>query len=263
MIIGHDAVVLSLESSLPPVSLFRGPKSVGKRTTALHLRKYYGVGSSDFLYVDKLSAPAVQELLRVSRYFPAGNFRLIVLRLDGASTSVQDALLLTLEEASDSVRFILLSSDTLTATLVSRAQVFNFSLLSDSDMEKVLKSVLSESANVERLAKASGGQVSRAFRASRLSEQRSQVIQVLQSFKARDATFIEKNANSWSEEHTSLLETWCQELVTGRWRLFEPGEVGLDDRKLAIRLLMAVRGGVRPRLVVRSRLMDIWRDYTA
>lgn len=261
LVIGHSVVVSELEVDLPRVSLFLGPKSVGKTTVAQHLKGFYGVSGSDYLHVEHLDAESVQRVVGFARTHPSRDKKLIVLQMDGSSRITQDALLLTLEETPPDVHFILVSSESLVPTLSSRAKVFHFPFLQEEEVEEVLREVLSGAANVSRLAKASGGQIFRAFTASKLSEKRSEVLRALHAFYARDATILEKIAPSWTADHTSLLEIWCQELITGRWRLFEPAEAGLSDRKLAIRLLIAIRSGIRPRLVVRSSIMDVWRDY--
>lgn len=263
MVIGHDSVMSELETALPRVSLFLGPTSVGKTTAALHLREVHAVPDADFFYFDSLTASSSAEITRLAGLTPQGEYRLIVVQMDDSARFSQDALLLTLEDSVDTTRFILISSKLLIPTLTSRCRIFTFPLLSVSDMEKILTNILSDAANVKRLAEASGGQVSRAFLASKQSNARSQVIYALQGFSERDVSRIEKVAPEWSDDHTELLLTWCREMITKRWRVFEEGEVGLDDRKLAIRILMAIRGGIRPRLMVRSRLIDIWKDYTS
>ncbi len=263
MVYGHDAVVGYLEATLPPVSVFIGPTSVGKHTTAEHLRDYYGVHAADYRYFPSLDAEALRAIVTSAALMPTDEFMLTVIEMDGSRVTIRDGLLAVLESASESHRYILLTSERLSPTLMSRAQRYTFPLLSQEAMEEVLRLVLSNVANVERLARASGGQVYRAFIASKQSAQRAQVIEALQSFDGRDAALLEGAAREWSEDHTRLLETWCQEAITGRWRVFEEDDAPFNDRKLAIRILIALRGGIRPRFVVRSRLMDIWKDYTS
>lgn len=262
MVIGHDAVVAQLEAHLPPVSIFLGPPSVGKHTTAGHLRDFYEVHEADYRYFSRLDSDAIRSIVESSSLTPTGDFLLTVIEMDGSQQIAKIGLLTPLENADETHKFILLTSQHLSPTITSRGQRFSFPLLSEEDMEEILKTVLSRAANVERLAKASGGQVSRAFIASKQSAQRAQVIQALQAFGGRDPSYLELAAKEWSEDHTKLLETWCQEAISGRWRVFEETDSPSNDRKLAIRILIALRGGVRPRFVVRSRLMDIWKDYT-
>jgi hypothetical protein len=261
VVIGHDSVIAQLESSLPRVSIFYGPRSVGKHTAAEHLRDFYNVLPADYRYYPHLDMESARSISYASAVSPRGEFLLFVINMDGASRDAQDALLLPIEESS--ARFILMSSRHLPDTLLSRGTLYRFPLLSVESMTAILHKEIPHSTRIEDLAKASGGQVFRAFTPSRMAFQKSQVLQALRAFYSRESEPLESLTKDWSADHTDLLETWCQEAISGAWRIFEEDDTGPVDRKLAIRILIALRGGVRPRFVVRSKLMDIWKDYTA
>lgn len=261
MVIGHDAVLRQLETSLPPVSVFYGPRSVGKTTAAEHLRDFYEVLPADYRYYDHLDMESARSIAYASTVAPRGRFLLFVIQMDGSTRDSQDSLLLPIEESE--AKFILISSRKLPDTLLSRGTVFSFPLLAVSDMISILHREIPHSTKIPALAEASGGQVARAFTTSRMAYQKSQVIQGLRAFYSRDPEPLESLTKDWSSEHTDLLETWCQEAISGAWRIFEEEDTGPVDRKLAIRILVSLRGGVRPRFVVRSKLMDIWKEYTS
>jgi len=261
MIYGHEEVVLDLERNLPRACIFQGPKSVGKTTVAEYVRDHYGVSGSDYLSVEELDSDSVREAMRVSRVVPARDMRLIVLQMDGAPRRLWDTLLLAIEDAPETTRFILITSRELSATLHSRCSTYYFSYLDSESMEKVLGKVLPTAVNLDPMVQRSGGQVYRAFLGAKRSENIRQVIDMLGAFHGRDSAPLERATKVWSWEHTNLLETWCQEMISGRWRVFSHSDLEIDDKKLGIRILTALKADIRPRLLIHSRIMDIWKEY--
>ena len=66
----------------------------------------------------------------------------------------------------------------------------------------------------------------------------------------------------WTDEHTELLVVWCTETITERWKLFKAEDADLPGQKLPLRLLIALRADIRPRLVVRHSLLSVLRGLT-
>lgn len=111
----------------------------------------------------------------------------------------------------------------------------------------------------KRLAELSGGQIKKAFEALDELTIKPVVLLALRAFREHDAAALDRLADKWSDEHTSLLVKWCTESVTDRWALFSEAESELPGRSLPLKILMALSADIRPRLVVRSSLMSVLR----
>lgn len=260
-VIGHDVLVSELEVSLPQVSFFLGPRSVGKTTTAFYLASFHGIADTDFLYVPDLNSDSAETIRFLSAVPPRDGLRLIVVDLDSSRDTDKDSLLRVIEEPAVTTKFILISSHAVSTSLLSRGLTFRFPLLSTEAVEEILRGALSESANVGRLAYSSGGQVFRALQSFKDSEVRSEVVQLLRAFSSGDLALPPRSIQVWTYRHNRFLEIWCHEILTTRWRVFSPQETELTDRQLAIRLLIGLRRNIRPRLFLRSIVADMLREY--
>ena len=250
----------SLESFLPPVSLLIGPKSVGKWTMAEHLRAHYNILDSDLLRVFNLTADSSRMLVKFSASFPVGTRKLAIVRLDSAARNSLNTLLKTLEESFSFMNFILLAEEFPIPTIVSRAQVFRVGLLSVEEITQILVEYKGFNPDTAlNRAQLSGGQVERALAVQDMKEQKMLVLRVLAAFRENNESILDELAPQWKDEHTELLTLWCSETITKRWKFFSEGESEIPGKSLPLRILMALRAEIRPRLVVRASLVSVLR----
>lgn len=273
-VIGHDDVREALEKSLPLVTLLRGPSSVGKMTLAKHLAAFYEVSATDLLVVERLSAEAARGVKQFAATSPLGGcFKMVVLRLDGASSQALNALLKVLEEPPTSVRFILVASEPTLDTIVSRAHAFNLGLLTREQVSSVLTACLGEEIQYARSAAAySGGQVARARQFAHVETAKAAVVSLLKAFADHDPDLFDAVAKKWSPydsetrkfstEAHGLLQQWCLEALTGQWSVFSDAETfNLSRTPLPRQILVGLgkSGLARPELAVRSALSALVR----
>lgn len=258
-IIGQE--VVEKLSSLPKVSLFEGPYSVGKWTTAEVLRRTNKISDADVLRVNKLRVGEAVSISRFSSMAPtSSDQRLVIVSLDGATVPALNHLLKTLEDAPDTSRFVMVASRPVLETVRSRATVFPFHALSTESVAEILETKKKFSPTQARIwAERSGGSVWAALSSADAVDAKPVVMLAVKAFRDLDPASLDKAADKWSEKHTALLVQWCQECITKQWRLFNDDESGIEGRTIPMRILMALRADVRPRLLVRSSLMSALR----
>lgn len=257
-IVGHDKIIARLERGIPLVSIFVGERSVGKWTTALWVRDRLDIREGDFLALKSLTADAAREATQFLKRAPFGKVRLLVANLSGASRTTQGMLLTSLESLRPTSMVILVAPpDTLSPPLLSRGEVFEFSPLSDENVAQILMSRNFGEAKAVTLAALARGQVVNALRFAEVNDTRNTVIGAVRSLLTRDAKTLDTFASRWTDEHTELLATMCREAISGRTALFTQEEIEALGRKLALKVLTAIRPEVRPRLVVHSQLMTV------
>lgn len=257
-IVGHEQVIARLLGGIPPVSIFRGERSVGKWTTALWVKERLGVEHGDFLELTYLHMEGVREAIKFLKRAPHGKQRLLVAYVGGSGWSVQAGLLLALENLPPTSLVILVAPpDTLSPPLQSRGEIFDFSLLSNDEVKQILMRRNFGESSAEHLASLAGGHVSNALRFTETNETKISVIGAVRALLLRDARTLDMFAGRWSDEHTSMLTAFCYEAMTRRHVLFTEEETDALGRKLAMKILGALRTEVRPRLVVHSQLMTV------
>lgn len=257
-IVGHEKVIARLSEGIPPVSIFRGEKSVGKWTTALWVKERLGVVDGDLMELKFLHMEGVREAVKFLKRAPHGKQRLLIAYLGGAGWSTQAGLLLALENLPPTSLAILITPpDTMSPALQSRGEIFDFSLLTNDEVATILRGRNFGESMAEQLASLAGGHVVNALRFTETNEIKIAVLGAVRSLLLRDAKALDTFAARWSDEHTELLATLCRETVSGRHILFTEEETGALGRKLALKILTTMRPEVRPRLVVHSQLMTV------
>lgn len=259
MIIGQE--VVGTMDPLPRVSLFQGPRSVGKWTTAEMLRRRLSVSDSDVLRIKKLLVGDAVTLSRFASLRPTeGSLRLAIVNMDGASAPAVNHLLKALEDSPESSYFILVSSGYVLDTIRSRAAVFPFHALSTNDVATILETKKKFSPIQARIwAERSGGSVWAALSSAEAVETKPVVLLVVKAFRELDIAALEKAADRWTDKHTTYLTQWCHEAITTQWRLFNDDESGIEGRAIPMKILIALRADVRPRLLIRANLMSALR----
>lgn len=254
--VGHEQIVAELSESLPHVVLFVGPASVGKSTLAKAIMERY----EDCTTWHLLNSATASDVVDISRVAPRnGSNKIITLNITKAKQEALDVLLLALEDSPESTKFILVSDDMPSETIVSRSHVYPFGLLSEEEVYRVLTEVNHCSKDkASLLASRSKGQISAALELAQQEENKLPVLSVLRAFREKDTQILDHASVAWEQKHTDLLQTWAKEALTGRWRIFNEAESGLS-KKIIMRVLIASSTSIRPKLMVRSKLMKILR----
>jgi DNA polymerase III delta prime subunit len=246
---------------LPAVSLFIGPSSVGKWELAEQLRAHWKFRPADVLRVKRLTQDNARFIAKFASERPQGHAKLVLVRLDQRATKgAQNTLLKTLEDSS-TANFILIAESEPLPTIRSRAAVFPFGLLSEEEIALILQHRRNYTPErAEELAKVAGGQVRTALSYVQAQESKVLVLKALDALYRRDLSDLESLAPRWQSEHTELLTRWCYEALTRKWVFFLPEESSIVGTKVPLRILMALREDLRPRLVVRAALATVLQE---
>ena len=260
MSVGHRGIRSRLRTNLPQVALFIGPESVGKTTVAYEAIRLHGVRDDDVCRIQKLTISSARVISESSVVAPRGLLKVYVVFLDGASENAMNALLKALEEAPTTSKFILIATELPPETIVSRAEVYRFPLLSVENVEEILVHRGINPAVARNAAHASSGQIKNALRyVNGASEAKIGVLATVNALVSRDEDALSAQASRWTDEHTQVLTTLGYELITKQWRVFDPSEVEGVPSKLALNILEAIRPRVRGRLTVNASLMSLLR----
>lgn len=227
---------------------------------AEHLRVARDIHPTDTIRIRTLSmdmAKGVADL--IGRHGIYGE-RLFIIRLDGASTDARNALLKTLEDIGEDDHIILITSGPQPETLHSRSTPFYFALLTEEQVEQILRARHFNDIEAKRLAKASGGQVRNGLALADNGDLKIGVLAALRAILERDTEALDALAAKWTDEHTLLMQSMCTEIVTSRWAYFDPAEVEGTEKRTALAILTALYPNIRPRLAVRSGLMAVLRS---
>lgn len=254
---GHAENVRALSKALPAVSLFVGPKSVGKWELAEWLRDLHGVRYGDVLRIKRLTQENAKFVARWSLGAPQGDYRLVICRLEKTTPVAMNTLLKTLEE-SKSTRFILVSETMPLDTIRSRAEVFEFGLLTEENVAGILTATRGMKPDVaEKRAATAAGRVRNALEYGDKQDAKAFVLTALEAVATKNAFTLETVAQTWQQEYTDLLVAWCYESITGKWSLFKEDDTHIRGTALPLRILMALKEDLRPRLVVRAALASL------
>jgi hypothetical protein len=262
-LVGHEKVRerLLFNEDLPRVSLFLGPHSVGRRRYANEIARHGTNAPQDILRIHRLTAGLAREASRFLRISPRGTgLRFAIIDVDDPSPGALTTLLKALEEMPDTSRAILIASSTPPDTIMGRATVFEFTLLSEQEVREVLLMRGFGAGEAETRAKMSGGQVKPAIERSEHVKLKTLVLLLTKYIREHDFASIEKLGSRWTDEHTELLVRLCYEATTKRWRLFDEGEIGNVPPKVWIGLLRALKHDVRARLVVHAQILGVVRS---
>lgn len=257
-VFGHTIQRQVLEQDLPPVTLLRGPSSIGKRVLSEHLREHHQVEPADRIHnTQPLSIDMVRSHLRYVSFMPFGAFKLVQLDMDDASTQAQNALLKVLEEPPPRARFLLTTSQELLPTVLSRCRIFDLGLLGFEDMTEILKTQGLNDAAARTAARLGIGRVEPTLEAIRLTEQRDAVLNLAAAVGTHDHVLFDRVCRTWNETSHHLFLIWIAENITGQWRFFtEDQGYGIPTHTLVGMLTaLGTARGARPRLAVRAALL--------
>lgn len=263
-VLGHDSVkrLLEAEDGMPQVASFMGPKSVGKRTLAIYLKQYYCFSSVDFMEIFTLTAEKARQLREFALTSPFDGSKLAIVHLDGASESALNDILKLLEAPPEYMYFILISSEPVLPTVLSRSQVYRFGTLNPEDLRTILTRFegLSEAA-AEKVSYA--GQVSAAKEIYQNINARNAALTALKAVETQDVVLFKRAFKAVDDSAARMLETGLFEACTGDWRLFSPEELPVLARKpqVAQKLLegLGSTGSARRSLSARVVLEQVVR----
>lgn len=240
MIVGHEAVRGELEAALPSVTLFIGPRGIGKTTLALHLVRHHGYR---LIYHESLSAERARHIVQDAPV--KGWTNAYVIDLASATEASQNILLKVLEEPPGHCRFLLMSSAPPLTTIMSRSRTFQLGLLTDEQVAMVLMANCGVTSEHEaRMAAARGrGRVTLALEAVGDSESQrvsSVVATAVRAAASSDTKALDLALRNWTPEHTVVLRKWAAEAATGRWAIFTEDFALSIPRSRAVKVLQAL-----------------------
>jgi len=196
---GHNAVKSILDKQIgakrfPHAYLFAGPDGVGKKLLALEFsRKILGAENlnthPDFSILDQAGEitmePVLEFISRLSlKPFLAQKKIAIINNAQNLNLQSANALLKTLEEASESTVIILLAnSSRLLPTIVSRCQVLNFHPFSEAQLKDF--AAVNDLQTTPRVLELSFGSPSRLKRLSQDREFLENEEQTVQKYESR------------------------------------------------------------------------------
>lgn len=259
MIYGHADIAARLTSSLPPVALFTGPKSVGKWHLANEIRKHYGITGTDFFSAQNLNADRARDLVTFLNRGSTTGHKIAIVRLDKSSSQALNALLKALEELATGVHVILIAvaAESVPETIRSRSEHYPFGTLSPEDLKSVLIAAMHiHPEAAERLA-VRGGTVAGAIPDPEDQDDKQLVVRALHALHERSVDGLDSLAPKWTDRTTELLRRWCSEALTGRWLTFDPAESEIQETASKLRILLSLGRDIRPKLVVRASLMTL------
>jgi hypothetical protein len=268
-VIGHDRVLVPLRDQLPPVSLFQGPRSVGKWTAAVDLARHHGIDPSDLRTYRRLDVAAAREILQFLSVRSFVGPKAVVCRLDGASDQAVNSLLKILEEPPPAAHFVMCASSRPLLTVMSRSSRYAFGYLTEEEVASILVGVLGwADEDAEWAAARSGGQIERALGAGDLDATKQAVMSLLKGAADGDVALVANALVKFAHdtEHPDQpsqllrsLRQWAIEARTGRWRAFSASEsYGLHlEPGVVDRVLRVTTTGARPRVAARAAMMPI------
>lgn len=257
--LGHERVLTALEGALPPVTLLRGPRSVGKMTIAEYLVEHHNVHPADLARCQvPLRVDQVRDVIAFIATASCGAYKLIIADLDNAYEAAFNALLKTLEEPPPSAKFILVASGSLPMTIASRAAVYTLGLLDRRDLAAILMAKgMSEAAAVQAAA-LGRGQVDVAMTAGGTDAARAAVLTLIRALAKHDGELFDRAARAFDDIARQILVRFFIEAITEQWSLFTRSDAYelADDRRRLLHMFRAINQlpRARPRIQIRVAL---------
>jgi hypothetical protein len=228
-----------LSRELSNVTLLLGPDSVGKTKLAYAALAQHGGVSVEY---GRLSAEDARQVVVESRIAPfTGSRKNFLICLDSASEQAQNTLLKVLEEPPVTARFMLTASSPPLPTITSRCALVPVGLLTDEEVERVLRQVIGlDHKDAAEFAPYGAGRVAPAYSAYKDREAvragSAVVSSVLKAALDQRAASLGPAMRLWEDQHTRLLHRWASERAAGRWRAFSedfaPGVTQDEARSL-------------------------------
>ena len=258
-VVGHERNRMALTGHLPQVSLFVGPEAVGKRTLAEHLIQYHGYRPMA-VHRTHLSASAARQVIEFASTQGGGKAgKIVLLTLDGSTERAGNILLKLLEEPPDGFKVILLASQPVLPTILSRSHVYTFGLLSQKELQEIYELGGLTSAESRTLASVSHGQV-RSGDYADPGEYRMAVQAVVTAISLGDDAMLATALFDWDSQKQKFFGLWCAEMVLNQFQVFDPSSARGLTGDVAMRILGALRYGDRKALMLQVALTPILKE---
>lgn len=214
-VVGHETTRKRLEHNLPPALLLSGRAGIGKKRLALYLASKVVQDCDRLLIEGDVGIDQIRAVKHFVSTRPYGSpFKIIVLDTDHITDQACQALLRVLEEPTDRVKFILLSSsDKLPLTVLSRCVRIPMPPLEENEVKDILIRLGYAKLLAEKAAKVSGGSVAGAHDYLEQQESTIQVVSVIGFMFQRQVGEVIRNTRKWGEREIKVLLQWFYDLV--------------------------------------------------
>lgn len=260
MLVGHQEVIGTLSSQLPPVSIITGPPSVGKRLIAAHAAMSNNIARTDFTEVSKLTVGESQRIKDFMLTKPNSKYKFALIDLDSASIPAVQDLLKTLEEPPEYARFSIISSTGLPATVRTRGYRYCVGLLNPEDLSVILRSKGVPENEALRLSHI--GRVDLALKAYFDVTARTTTLNVLQAVLSGDPILFSTAYKAVDDNVVSMILIALEESAAQKWIVFNPEYLGqFSNRQVALKVLSvwSTIASARPQLSMRVALESVMR----
>jgi hypothetical protein len=209
--------------------------------------------------VRSLTADQARGVVSFIRSTPHGPLKFVLIRLSGATENALNILLKTLEEPPEHTRFVLTTSESVLATVSSRAQTHHLGLLSGTELYEVLTAKLGMTPLLARKAVEHGhGSVWPALAAQENESARLTALSLIGAVAKQDVELFRQVSLKVDDTVWRQLVLFLQEVSSGRWRAFTAadGSAWLGRQGDVTKMLRALGRftDVRSRLAVRVAL---------
>lgn len=261
-VVGHNRARRLLELHLPPVVLLRGRKSIGKWTLAEYIAKHHRVAIVDQFYAPfvgttGLTIQGVRQLVTWAHLPAAGPFKLALLDMEGTSLAALNALLKILEEPPPKVKFLMVASTPLPATIVSRCATYTLAPLKALELREVLLRQGMAPALASRIAVHGRGQVAPALARAGDAELEP-ALALVKAIATRDRDMFEWAIDQTNAATRDLLHRWLVEAMSGARTLYTDADMfGLDGQPSLLNTMLrrlSAAPNASARLQVRAAL---------
>lgn len=211
-----------IRRGFPPVTYILGARQAGKTTLIQQV-----IDALDY-YVDDITwwTPGIPDA-SVDDWFTSAPYgkRKVMVFDDNLTPHVREKLLLRVEDLPETHSVVIIGSVVELDTLFSRAETYKLAF-DDTYAPPVY------------------------------TEVKGVVLALLRAFQDRDMEALNEVATRWSDNHTALLLTWCEEKLTKQFNVFTGEEVDVPDR-LPMLLLKSMVSDVRPRFLIRGPIAEL------
>jgi len=207
---------------LPPVTYIVGARQSGKTTLIQKVIESLSYNAEDISWwTPGIPDKSVDDWFMSAPY----SYKKVLIFDDNLTPHMREKLLLRIENLPETHSVIITGSVVELDTLFSRAETYRLAF-DDTYAPPVY------------------------------TEVKGVVLALLRAFQDRDMDALNEVATRWSDNHTDLLLTWCEEKLTKKFETFTGEEVDVPEQ-LPMLLLKSMVSDVRPRFLVRGPIAEL------